>query len=88
MDLRNSRLWDRQLEVDLPDSRLSSFKREQTLVRLGRLEYERVFCANCGAPGGGVTPEWSPHVFYVCDDCAHRLGPPAGCIEVKPHDAP
>lgn len=84
MDLRNSIHWDKQLESGLPDSRLSSFKREQTMFSIGRKQYERVFCANCGTQGGGVTPEWAPHIFFVCDDCFLTHGAPPGCVEAHP----
>jgi hypothetical protein len=84
MDLRDSRYWDRQLESGLPDSRLSYSNREKAMVVRGRMVLEKVFCANCGAEGGGVTPEFAAHVFYVCEPCALRLGPPPGCVEVQP----
>ena len=80
--LRDSRHWDRQLEDGLPDSRLSGMAREHKTVRVGRMLWEKVFCSNCGCDGGAVTPEFAAHVFYVCDDCNNRLGPPAGCVEV------
>jgi hypothetical protein len=81
-DLRTSQHWDRQLEAGLPDSRLSYSNREKSIFSLGRLQLERVYCASCGAAGGGVTPEWSPHVFFVCEPCARKSGPPPGCVEV------
>jgi hypothetical protein len=65
MELRDSRNWDRALEQELPDCRLRA---KPTIVR-ARMLWERVFCANCGTDGGLVTAEWSPHVFYVCNDC-------------------
>lgn len=73
--------WDRQLEGGLPDSRLSGAARERTTVRYAHMLWERVFCASCGADGGIITAEWSPHVFYVCDVCAAKLGAPAGTVE-------
>lgn len=64
--------WDSQLEGGLPDCRLSQ-RRDKTVVhntvRLGRMIMERVFCANCGCDGGLVTADWSPHVFYICEEC-------------------
>lgn len=74
--------WDRQLEGGLPDSRLAGTARERTTVVWARMLWERVFCANCGADGGIVTADWSPHVFYICDGCAQELGPPPGMVEV------
>jgi hypothetical protein len=75
--------WDTQLEGDLPDCRLSHVVRHDNMITVGRMQFERVFCANCGCPGGGVTPEFAAHVFYVCSTCANILGPPPGCIEVQ-----
>lgn len=69
--------WDRQLEMGLPDSRLTVKRERTTVVRptmLGRMVMERVFCANCGDDGGLVTAEWSPHVFYLCEECAQKHG--------------
>jgi hypothetical protein len=60
--------WDRELESDLPDSRLRGPTRRATTLMRGRLEFERVFCANCGKPSGMVIANASPHVFFVCDD--------------------
>jgi hypothetical protein len=73
--------WDRQLEFGLPDCRLSGSSRDKTVV-VGRMEFERVFCANCGKSGGAVTAGWCSHIFYICDQCDEKLGPPPGCIEV------
>ena len=81
-DLRNSRHWDRQLEEGLPDCRLSGTNRERTTFQLGRVTFEQVYCANCGDPGGGVTADWSTHVFYICNTCARLLGPPPGAVEI------
>lgn len=61
--------WDRQLEGDLPDSRLRGPRRRATTVMRGGMKYETCFCANCGASGGLITADWSPHVFFICDDC-------------------
>jgi hypothetical protein len=61
--------WDRELEGGLPDCRLTGHRRRATTMSLGGVLMERVFCANCGADGGLVTADWSPHVFYVCDKC-------------------
>lgn len=62
--------WDRELEQGLPDCRLRGpGRRARTVVYRGQL-FERVYCANCGADGGLVTAEWSPHIFYLCDRCA------------------
>lgn len=63
------------------ESRLSTDRRERTEVYEGARLYERVFCLNCGTPGGAVT-KGSP-VFFVCDGCVEKHGPPPGAIEVK-----
>jgi len=83
MNLRDSVVWDRQLEEGLPDSRLSGMAREKTIVRLGQMEFERVFCASCGCSGGAVSAQWTPHIFYVCQECHDKMGPPPGAIEVS-----
>ena len=73
-----------ELTEGLPDCRLKG-RRDITRPfrdRLGYSERERVFCANCGCDGGMITRDWAEHVFYVCDDCAGRLGPPHGVVEV------
>ena len=66
--------WDRQLEGGLPDCRLLPSRRRATTVPLGRMLMERVYCGNCGCDGGLVTAEWSPHVFYLCEECAVTHG--------------
>jgi len=76
------RNWDRQLEGGLPESRLGWNRRESTMIQHGRMTLERVFCANCGCNGGGVTPEWAAHVFYLCDACAEKYGNLDGATEV------
>jgi hypothetical protein len=84
--LRDSKLWDRQLEQGLPDSRLSGTNRENKTIVYARKLWEKVFCASCSKPGGIVTKESFPHVFYLCDDCS-KYGPPPGTIEVRPDGA-
>lgn len=68
-DLRNSKLWDRQLEGGLPDCRA---KDGPTIVR-ARMAWRMVFCANCHEPGGYAT-EHVIHMFYLCDKCAPKHG--------------
>jgi len=81
MGLRDSRHWDREFEQGLPDCRLA-LRRDSTVIHIGRARLERVFCANCGAPGGGVTAEWAAHVFYLCDPCAAKPGMTLGLVQV------
>lgn len=80
MALRD-RNWDRQLEEGLPDSRLAGTARDNKSVVFHGALWERVFCANCGHDGGLVTAEWSPHIFYLCEECALKCGPPPGVVE-------
>lgn len=80
--LRNSRFWDRQLEGGLPDSRLTGMKREHTTVVMGRMTFEKVFCAQCGCDAGLVTANWTPHIFFICDTCVHEHGAPPECVEI------
>lgn len=80
--------WNRELEFGLPDSRLTvdrATKQAQGMTPHGRMWMEKVFCANCGCDGGLVTPEWAQHIFYLCDECAHKHGTIEGTVEV--HDS-
>lgn len=79
------RNWDREQEKGLPDSRLSGYQRESNTIWYAKMKWEKVFCASCGNPGGAVTPEFSAHVFYLCDECAKKYASaPPGTVEVKP----
>ena len=71
--LRESKNWDKQLEQGLPDCRLRNPDRK-TVYR-GQMEYEFVYCANCGHEGALVTANWATHVFYICDPCVRKVGP-------------
>ena len=72
--------WDRQLSDGLPDARLNT--REKKRIYRANMWWEPVFCSSCSkGPVGLVTADWSPHVFYICDDCAKAHGPPPGAIE-------
>jgi hypothetical protein len=85
IDLAKSRYWDRQLERGLPDCRLSALHRERRTFVIGRVEFEYVYCAQCGEwHGGGVTANWSAHVFFLCDRCVAENGAPPECVEVRP----
>lgn len=61
--------WDRQLEDGLPDSRLTGPQRRRTQIQIGRLTYDRVFCADCGEPHGVATADALAFVFYLCNEC-------------------
>lgn len=81
--------WEREFESTpdsgrLPDCRLKFLDRDNDLVRIGGIVYERVYCADCGEPKMGVTPG-VPHVFFLCDDCYYvkRCGvPPPGAVQI------
>jgi hypothetical protein len=66
----------------LPDARLDLWgKRKRTeLVQNGQV-FELVWCVNCGADGGAVF-KGCP-VFFLCDECVGKWGPPAGALEVR-----
>lgn len=46
------------------------------------MDFEVCYCANCGKEGGAVTAEWSPHIFYLCDECATKYGDKIGLPEI------
>ena len=67
----------------LPDARLDLWaRRKRTEFVYKSLAFELVFCVNCGA-GGGAVYKGCP-VFYLCNDCVGKHGPPPGAIEVAP----
>lgn len=39
-----------------------------------------IYCANCGCDGGYVPEKYITHVFYVCDECWEKHGPPPGTM--------
>lgn len=84
VDRRLENQWDRQLEEQLPDSRLGN--RERGRIYRAHMWWEPIFCASCGTSGGAVTADWSPHVFFVCDGCARKNGPPPGVRQVAVED--
>ena len=70
-------------DLPMPDGRLELYsrrKRTEILVGSG-IVLERVFCVNCGTDGGAVY-KGCP-VFYLCDDCVGKWGPPEGAFEVE-----
>jgi hypothetical protein len=63
----------------LPDCRL---KNPTNVIRdayagMG-LNWQPIFCANCGADGGLVPAENCDFAFYLCNPCAEKWGPIAG----------
>jgi len=69
---------DSKLNV-LPDSR-ARVTRGVTTVR--GANYVPIYCANCGAPGGGVSAEHMTFAFYLCNPCHEKWGPIAGTYAV------
>lgn len=59
----------------LPDCRL---KQPKNIYNHIGLNWVPIFCANCGADGGFVPEENCDFAFYLCMDCAERLGPIVG----------
>jgi hypothetical protein len=86
MALRDDRYWNRDFEMGLPDSRLSGMARERRRVFFRGQWMERVYCANCGADGGALTADWSPFMFYLCNECAAKNGDPSGAQRVTEED--
>jgi hypothetical protein len=82
MNLRDGKYWDKQLEKDLPDCRLSHGTRSRKLVQRGRMTFEVAYCANCGKEDGLITADWSAHVFLICNDCVTIMGVPPGVAQV------
>jgi hypothetical protein len=39
-----------------------------------------IYCANCGADGGGVPEEHTTYAFYLCNPCTEKHGAPAGML--------
>ncbi len=79
IDRRLENNWDKQLEDGLPDSRT----RTRKLIQYARMEYEPIYCANCGKLTSLLTPDFSPHMHYVCDTCHRKLNglAPPGMVE-------
>lgn len=78
--------WEKALEIGpsglvLPDCRLSPLERERVRYQQGRLILDQVYCASCGKPWGGVTPD-CPHVFYICQECTTSKPLPAEIVNM------
>jgi hypothetical protein len=56
--------------VLLPDCRL---KTETVTQRHYNLNWQKIFCGNCGKDGGWV-PEETTFIFYLCQPCADKHG--------------
>jgi len=62
----------------LPDSRVTRHKKS-ILTKMGWCEV--VYCANCGVEHGVCTEDLTG-IFYICDSCVEKHGPPVGVTEV------
>jgi hypothetical protein len=63
----------------LPDSRAKQAKGVKRHVSwLGPLNWQPIFCANCGADGGYVPEENRNFAFYLCQPCCDKLPPIEG----------
>lgn len=87
-DFRESQYWDKMLEGELPDCRLSYSERGKAQVHRGRMEMDTVFCAQCHEPKG-LVPVHCPHIFFICDDCFCKMQgiSPPGTVEVSEEQA-
>lgn len=80
--------WCKELEKSivtghvLPDCRVKPIEREHNRVQIGRMMWDKVFCADCGTVYGASPPN-SPFVFYVCDLCVRKKGSPPGAIQTS-----
>ncbi len=59
----------------LPNSLLKTPKNAQ--LHRG-MNWQQIFCANCGEGGGSVPADHCDFAFYLCEPCAARLGPIVG----------
>jgi hypothetical protein len=63
----------------LPDSRTKSRSKGRTgSVMIEGVVWVPVYCANCGKTQGLVPEENITFAFFLCDDCAEKMGPIAG----------
>ena len=58
----------------LPDTRSTG----RVVVRLGGMNWIKVFCANCGKEHGLVPEENRNFACFLCDPCADKWGPQYG----------
>lgn len=63
----------------LPDSR-PKVVRGRVCVR--GTTFVPIYCANCGAPGGGVPEEHMTFAFWLCRKCGETWGEMAGTFTV------
>jgi hypothetical protein len=67
----------------LPDARLRKCNRKTFQGQFGLMS--RVYCVNCGKPGGMITEELAATVYLVCDNCVDRMGAVPGAVQVPDH---
>lgn len=66
----------------LPDARLDFWaKRKRTEFVFEGQTFEIAYCVNCGEKGGAVYKDCP--VFFLCDKCVGKWGPPPGALEVQ-----
>lgn len=63
----------------LPDSRA---RVSRGIVSVRGTNYVPIYCANCGAPGGGVPEKHMTFCFYLCTSCCEKHGSVAGTMAV------
>ena len=63
----------------LPDSRPRTAR---GIVNVRGTNYVPIYCANCGAPGGGVPEKHMTFCFYLCTKCCETHGHVAGTMAV------
>lgn len=68
-----------KLDNILPDSRLRDSRK---IVFVNGVPHVPIFCANCGADGGGVPEEHMTFAFYLCTPCTETYGHIAGTMAV------
>ena len=66
----------------LPDSRARTIRGR---VFRGAQAWVPIFCANCGKEGG-LTPEDSTFLFWMCDPCFQSKGHITGTMVVPDHE--
>ena len=68
------------------DSRVQD-KSKRGLIRTPYGQSTRIFCVNCGRPGGlAINEEAVEFIIYVCDLCTEQNGKVSGLEEVIEED--
>jgi hypothetical protein len=64
----------------LPDSRLKTLKESLRVGSTGN--WQPIYCANCGHPGGRVPEENMTFAFWLCNNCYETHGAIAATMAV------